>query len=215
MLILVRFFLITLCMFNSAGADIFTIDDKTLFEAEKDYGVKAKERIVDLTKLLNKINRKTEMEKLEAINNFFNKINFKTDPEVWKEKDYWATRTEFLSVADGDCEDYAIAKYFSLRQLGISSEKIFLTYVKALKPRQAHMVMTYFESPKKPPLILDNLNPKILAATQRRDLHPIFNFNGEKIYRAKQRGLGRVIPSGKVNLSKWTNLILKIKKEKQ
>ena len=210
-----RFFLITFCLFNSADANIFTIDDKTLLEAEKNYGVEAKNRIIDLTKLLNQINGKTELEKLEAVNSFFNRINFKTDPEVWKEKDYWATRTEFLSVADGDCEDYAIAKYFSLRQLGISSEKIFLTYVKAVKLRQAHMVMTYFDSPKKPPLILDNLNPLILPATEREDLHPIFNFNGEKIYRAKQRGLGRVIPSGKVNLSKWTNLILKIKKENQ
>jgi hypothetical protein len=77
------------------------------------------------------------------------------------------------------------------------------------------MVLTYYKTKNSVPLVLDNINKKILPSSKRTDLRPIFSFNGEKIYMAKQRGLGRVIPQGKINLSKWTDLILKIKKEKR
>ncbi len=193
--------------------DVYSIDERTLNVAQKEHGKEAKERIVELVKLLNKLQKKTESQKLKAINDFFNAVAYDNDIKVWDVKDYWATREEFLSVAVGDCEDYVIAKYFSLRQLDVSDEKIFLTYVKAIKYKQSHMVLTYFKTKSAVPLILDNIIQEILPANQRRDLRPLFNFNGEKIYMAKQRGLGRVVPKGKINLKKWTNLILKIKRE--
>ncbi len=192
--------------------DIYTIDEETLTFAEKYHGKEAKDRVIKLVKLLNKIDKQADLKKLEAINDFFNAIEYSNDIKVWKQKDYWATREEFLNIATGDCEDYVIAKYFSLRQLGISDKKIFLTYVKAIKYRQSHMVLTYFKTKNSTPLVLDNLNKKILPSSKRRDLRPLFNFNGEKIYMAKQRGLGRVVPKGKINLTKWSNLVLKIKK---
>ena len=192
---------------------VYTIDEKTLHTAEVVYGKKAKERLINLVKLLNKIDKYTEHQKLKEINNFFNKVKYNTDMNVWHVRDYWATREEFLDKGEGDCEDYVIAKYFSLRQLGISENKIFLTYVKAIKYRESHMVLTYFINRKAIPLVLDNINHKILPSTKRRDLRPLFSFNGEKIYMAKQRGLGRVVPQGKINLKQWSNLILKIKRE--
>jgi len=209
--ILVLLFLLT----NVHAQNIYSIDDKTLQKAEKESGVEAKNRIVALVELLNKIYKKDDLQKLEAINDFFNEVEYSSDIKTWKQKDYWATREEFLTIDTGDCEDYVIAKYFSLRQLDISNEKIFLTYVKAIKYRQSHMVLTYFKTKNSVALVLDNIDTKILPATSRRDLRPLFNFNGEKIYMAKQRGLGRVVPKGKVNLKKWSNLVLKIKKGKQ
>lgn len=192
---------------------VYTIDEETLHTAEVVYGKKAKERFINLVKLLNKIDKYTEHQKLKEINNFFNKVKYNTDMNVWHVRDYWATREEFLDKGEGDCEDYVIAKYFSLRQLSISENKIFLTYVKAIKYRESHMVLTYFTNRKAIPLVLDNINHKILPSTKRRDLRPLFSFNGEKIYMAKQRGLGRVVPQGKINLKQWSNLILKIKRE--
>jgi len=215
MIFLIRVLLFSLLCTQSYGENIFSIDKKTLFNSEKKYGYEAKQRIQELIKLLNKLDKESELKKLEDINDFFNKINYNTDLKVWNKKDYWASRAEFLNIANGDCEDYVIAKYFSLRQLGLPAEKIFLTYVKAIKYRQSHMILTYFKSKGSVPLVLDNINTKILPSTKRRDLRPLFSFNGEKIYMAKQRGLGRVVPSGKVNLSQWSELILKIKKEKK
>jgi len=198
---------------NLYAKDIYSIDAKTLNLTQKEHGKEAKERIVNLVKLLNQLHKKTDLQKLEAINDFFNTITYNNDIKIWNVKDYWATREEFLSLAVGDCEDYVIAKYFSLRQLNISDDKIFLSYVKAIKYKQSHMVLTYFKTKNSVPLILDNIIKEILPANKRKDLRPLFNFNGEKIYMAKQRGLGRVVPKGKVNLKKWTNLILKIKRE--
>jgi predicted transglutaminase-like cysteine proteinase len=195
--------------------DYYTIDNAILQKAQKEYGKEAKERLVALVKLLNELSPKSEQEKLEAINDFFNRVSFETDMQVWHKKDYWATREEFLDKDAGDCEDYVIAKYFSLLQLRFSEESMFLTYVKAIKYRQSHMVLTYFPKKNAPPLVLDNIVHKILPSTERNDLRPVFSFNGEKIFMAKQRGLGREIPRGKVNLQKWTNLILKIKREER
>ena len=204
---------ILLALTSLSAKDIYSIDKKTLQFAQKEYGEEAKSRIVSLVKLLNKIDKDKEQSQLKDINDFFNSIDFSSDLKVWKKKDYWATRQEFLNTAEGDCEDYVIAKYFSLRQLGISEKKIFLTYVKAIKYKQSHMVLTYFKTKASTPLVLDNIVKTIELSTKRKDLRPLFSFNGEKIYMAKQRGLGREVPKGKINLKKWTNLILKIKKE--
>jgi len=198
---------------NLYAKNVYTLDKAVLQSVEKNFGKDAKKRMLSLVALLNTIDNKTTFEKLKAVNDFFNKISFASDMQAWNQKDYWASREEFLEIDEGDCEDYVIAKYFSLKQLGLSDDEIFLTYVKAIKYRQSHMVLTYYKTKTSVPLILDNIVQEILPATQRTDLLPLFNFNGAKIYMAKQRGLGRMIPQGKVNLRQWTRLILKIKKE--
>jgi len=209
----ITLFLSFFTLFNAE--DKFSIDEKLLIEIQKHYSKDAKEKILNLISLLNNIQTKDEQTQLKMINNYFNEIEYKKDVIVWNKKDYWASRLEFLNQNMGDCEDYVIAKYFSLRQLGISEDKLFLTYVKAIKYKQSHMVLTYYKDKNSVPLVLDNIEKEIVSATQRKDLRPVFSFNGEKIYMAKQRGLGKEIPKGKVNLKKWTNLILKIKREKQ
>ena len=208
------------CMFlfslfiNLNAKDTYYVDDTVLIEAQKEHGKVAKNRLIKLVALLNTLQNATGIKKLTAINDFFNTVTYNSDMKTWNKKDYWATREEFLNMNEGDCEDYVIAKYFSLRQLNISEEKIFLTYVKAIKYKQSHMVLTYYEHKNSIPLILDNINRTILPATRRSDLHPLFNFNGEKIFLAKQRGLGHIVPKGKINLKQWSNLILKIKRNK-
>ena len=197
------------------ATDTFTIDDKMLVEIQKNYSKDAKEKIVNLIALLNTIKDKDESIQIKEINDYFNTLEYKSDALVWKKKDYWASRIEFLNREMGDCEDYVIAKYFSLIQLGISKDRLFLTYVKAIKYKQAHMILSYYKKKGAVPLVLDNIIKEILPATKRKDLRPVFSFNGEKIYMAKLRGLGKEIPKGKVNLKKWTNLILKIKREHQ
>ncbi len=159
--------------------------------------------------MLHEIKESNTTVKLNRVNDFFNAIQYDTDPNVWGQEDYWASRKEFLGAERGDCEDYAIAKYFTLRQLGFKSETLFLTYVRVAQSRIPHIVLTYYETPDAIPFVLDSNQPQILPADKRRDLKPIFNFNADKIYLSKQRGLGRELPGGKINLDKWTELLLK------
>ncbi|WP_069637703.1 transglutaminase-like cysteine peptidase [Campylobacter pinnipediorum] len=201
------------CYIFIALADDF-IKSSAIKNIEIRYGESARRRAVALNSLMSSIANASESEKLIRVNNFFNSFRWQDDLKVWNKKDYWATRMEFVGKGAGDCEDYVIAKYFTLKQLGIDTNKLYFTYVKAIKYNQAHMVLSYYETPKSIPLILDNINGNIKIATQRKDLIPVYSFNGDSLYLAKQEGLGQVIPGGnKKQNPKWIDLVDRIKKE--
>lgn len=128
----------------------------------------------------------SESARLERVNGFINRsVSFVSDQQAWAADDYWATPAQTLSRGQGDCEDFAIAKYFSLVSMGVPSEKLRLTFVKALTQNQAHMVLAYYPSPSEQPLILDNLDPRIRPASERRDLLPVYSFNNHGVFLAK------------------------------
>lgn len=189
------------------------ITNASIKKIEKRYGASAKKRATALQKLMSSLVGKSEQEKIKKVNDFFNRMTYVTDYNLWGAKDYWATRVEFLGKGAGDCEDYVISKYFTLKQLGVSTKKLYFTYVKAIKYRQAHMVLTYFKTPNSIPLVLDSINYKILPATSRKDLIPVYSFNGDALFLAKQTGLGQVVPSGNQKNKKWLKLVDKIKRE--
>lgn len=68
-------------------------------------------------------------EQIKAVNAFFNHFRYATDQSLWGVPDYWATPAQFIAAGAGDCEDYAIAKYFTLRALGFSDDALRLTIV--------------------------------------------------------------------------------------
>ncbi len=118
---------------------------------------------------------------------------------------------EFLASGAGDCEDFSIAKYFTLRELGVPDEKLRITYVKAVELDQAHMVLSYFANPGEEPLILDNLISEIRPASSRKDLVSVYNFNGDGLWLSRQRGEGvRVGESNKIKT--WTELRRRLQK---
>ncbi|MFZ5654826.1 MAG: transglutaminase-like cysteine peptidase [Pseudomonadota bacterium] len=128
-----------------------------------------------------------ERAQLEAVNEFFNGARFVDDADLWLESDYWATPDEFLARDAGDCEDFAIAKYITLKAMGMAPEKLRITYVKVATLQQAHMVLAYYPDPRAEPLILDNLNRRIKPAGERRDLRPIYSFNADSLWLARSR----------------------------
>ncbi|MVV49398.1 hypothetical protein EJA72_14295 [Pseudomonas sp. PB120] len=153
-----------------------------------------------------------EREQLSAVNRFFNQqLSFEDDTRIWRQTDYWATPVESLIKGAADCEDYALAKYFSLRRLGIPSEKLRITYVKALTQNQAHMVLTFYSSPTADPLVLDNLIGDIRPASQRKDLLPVYAFNAEGLYLPGANGGKR--SSDTKNLSRWQDVLKKMQAE--
>ena len=195
-------------------ADNEFIKSSTYDRIAKIYGENAKKRVVALNELMVSLKDATEQEKLIKVNDFFNRMNWRDDRDVWGQKDYWATRMELWGKGAGDCEDYVTAKYFTLKQLGVSTNKLYFTYVKAVEYNQAHMVLSYYETPKSIPLVLDNINTRIKIATQRKDLIPVYSFNGDSLFLSKQEGLGQAIPGGnKKQNPKWLNLIDRMKED--
>lgn len=191
-------------------ADVkLVISDALIENIGKEYGASAKGRVQEWQKLLADNLDEDIDEKLYSINRFFNRLDFVDDIIHWRKDDYWATPIEFLSTNAGDCEDFTIAKYFSLRELGVPAEKLRLMYVKANRLDQAHMVLAYYEQPNSVPLVLDNINPRILPASKRRDLTPVYSFNGEGLWIAKAQGRGRQVQSGGNN-SLWQDLTRRI-----
>lgn len=166
--------------------------------------IAAWQRLIDIAKDLE-----GEVEKLHNVNAFFNKLKFVDDRRLWGAEDYWATPLEFLTKNGGDCEDFAIAKYFTLLAAGVPEERLRLTYVKALDINQSHMVLTYYATPRDTPLVLDNLNPLILPATERQDLQPVYSFNGSGLWLAKSIGTGKRIDRGD-RLDPWRELLARM-----
>ena len=158
----------------------------------------------------------SELERLALVNTFFNKnIRFGTDLEVWEQEDYWATPLETLGRGAGDCEDFAIAKYFSLVALGVPEPKLRFVYVRALLQQgqtlrvEPHMVLAYYKSPGAEPLVLDNLASIIASASQRNDLTPVYSFNKEGYF----NGVLRTAMSRGTRLSRWEDLLLRATNE--
>lgn len=207
-LLLVTLLGLLLAVVARAGWDFGLI----LHNAEQRYGELglAKGRIEAWDELIRASEQLPEREKLTAVNRFFNRqLRFADDIAIWRLNDYWATPVEALVKGAGDCEDYSIAKYFTLRRLGVPSERLRITYVKALRQNQAHMVLTYYASPTADPLVLDNLIGEIRPASQRPDLLPVYAFNAEGLYLPGQAGR----KSDTKKLSRWQDLLNKMRAE--
>lgn len=147
-----------------------------------------------------------ERARLEAANSFFNRRQtFVDDPILWQQQDYWATVPEFLGAGGGDCEDFAISKFFTLLEMGVDESKLRITYVKALQLNQFHMVLAYYPTADSEPLILDNLIDEIRRAGKRTDLKPIYSFNGASLWLARAQGSGQRV-GGSDKLGLWQSL---------
>lgn len=196
------------------AADVLPpLTDAYLNTAGAKYGISAKRRLQDWDKLIKQNQNKPEPEKLRLVNDFFNRIRYVSDLEHWGVEDYWATPAELLVTNGGDCEDYAIAKYFTLVAMHVDPNKLKITYVKARVNNKmiAHMVLTYYSQPNAIPLVLDSLNKQIRPATQRPDLTPVYAFNGDGLWIVKSRTQNRVGGSGKIRF--WNEMKSRMGKE--
>ncbi|MFY0990148.1 transglutaminase-like cysteine peptidase [Halomonas sp. C05BenzN] len=147
--------------------------------------------------------------RLREVNDFFNRrVRWVDDIDNWGHEDFWATPLETMGQGQGDCEDYSIAKYITLKQLGVPGEQLRMIYVRARIGRsritQAHMVLGWYETPAAEPLVLDNLVPSITPASQRSDLDPLFSFNSSGLW-AGGSTESRADPLAR--LSRWRNVI--------
>lgn len=176
-----------------------------------------------LQELLNYAGSVDDTIKLATVNVFFNRrILFRDDIEVWRQQDYWASPLETLWKGQGDCEDYAIAKYFSLLAVGMPAQRLRLVYVRAslgapAGPQVAHMVLAYYPAPSgapdsmaADPWILDNLIGEIRPASQRPDLTPVFSFSVDGLWQGTSGSSGG---DPLARLSRWRDVLDKAREE--
>jgi predicted transglutaminase-like cysteine proteinase len=152
----------------------------------------------------------SERDLLEEVNRVLNRIAFVEDAAHWGEEDYWATPAESVASNGADCEDYTIAKYFLLKELGVPIARLRLTYVKSVKLNQAHMVLAYYARPDAEPLVLDNLEDRVRPASQRPDLIPVYSFNDEEVWVELR---GRSGPPTQIR--NWSALIARLERERR
>lgn len=182
------------------------------------YGNPAAEIVGGWRHMLEESRALSDDEKLKAVNNYFNRrLRYTSDQAAWGMLEYWATPLEFMGKAQGDCEDFAIAKYISLLIIGIPPEKLRLIYVRARfgsstsTNSEAHMVMGYYADPTGEPLILDNLVATIRPAATRTDLSPVFSFNTQGVW---VPGAQRPTSSDPTTrLSRWRDVLERIRAE--
>lgn len=191
-------------------------DAERMMAAARRLSPRAVSGVQALQPLLMQATGQDEATQLQSINQFFNRqILFREDTEAWGQVDYWASPLESLAKGQGDCEDYAIAKYFSLLAVGMPTTKLRLVYVRAQigGPQgavQAHMVLAYYAAPGAEPMILDNLITEVRPASRRPDLVPVFSFNSEGLW----QGVGpQSAGDPAARLSRWREVLVKARAE--
>ncbi|GHC25186.1 hypothetical protein GCM10008094_15220 [Aidingimonas halophila] len=179
------------------------------------YGSSGLDVIEEWLALLDRLSNSDLDTQLREVNDFFNRrVKWVDDIDIWGQKDYWATPLETLGEGRGDCEDYSIAKYITLVQLGVPVAKLRMIYVKARPGRSdetiAHMVLGYYETPSAEPRILDNLQPSIVPASQRTDLDPVFSFNSEGLWTGSST-TSKADPVAR--LSRWRRVLARMEEQ--
>jgi predicted transglutaminase-like cysteine proteinase len=123
---------------------------------------------------LDTLKNASKEEKIEAVNHYMNQIHFISDIKNYGVQDYWATPMEFLARG-GDCEDYAIAKYVSLRALGFTKAELRLVIVNDKVMHAPHaMLAVYMNGQAK---ILDNQNPNIENSAEITRYQPVYSIS--------------------------------------
>lgn len=192
---------------GTRGAPIADWDEATHFDSWQTQGAEARlKRWHDLIAAGPNLD---ESDKLRQVNEFFNGAHFVSDQELYGVEDHWATPEEFITHDAGDCEDFAIAKYFTLKAMGVEPAKLRITYVKSLVLDQAHMVLAYYPTPDAEPLILDNLNQLIKPAGERPDLRPVYSFNTEALWLSRTRN-EQIQAGDPAQLQQWRQLVARL-----
>jgi len=113
-------------------------------------------------------------EKLKTVNAFFNKWPYRLDQDAYGTSDWWATPQEFLKLS-GDCEDFAITKYYALRELGFSAEDMRIVVLQDRIRGIAHAILVVFVDTEA--YVLDNVSSVVFSHKKYRHYVPYYSLN--------------------------------------
>ena len=170
------------------------------------------------SQLVGYINSLPETHRAGYVNMVMNGFRYAPDIETTGEEDHWDTPLEFVARGAGDCEDFAIAKYFMLLESGLAPELVRLAFVfytgdaKALgvtaaRPKRTHVVVLQYQHiGDRDPLVLDAV-PHIAPLSEREDLHLVFEFAADGSYAS---AVAESVVSGRAisrMVAKWSDVL--------
>lgn len=117
---------------------------------------------------------KPELEVLKTVNRYFNRWPYRIDRELYGVSEFWATPQEFMKRS-GDCEDYSIAKFFILRDLGYPNDKVRVVILKDTIRNIGHAVLAVYALGDI--LILDSLTDLIFSHKKYQHYVPQYSMN--------------------------------------
>lgn len=123
---------------------------------------------------LNGLRGMDRLRQLRAVNRFANRWRYVEDIVNYGIIDYWATPRQFFN-RNGDCEDYAIVKYMSLRYLGWSARSLRVVVLQDDNLRVAHAVLAAYVGGRA--LILDNQIKQVIDHRRVFHYRPIYSLN--------------------------------------
>ncbi len=143
-------------------------------EESNDINCTDNSKACELEKFLTSIKSLDPKEQIEKVNSYHNKTRYILDIKNWGVSDYWATLMEFLRQ-NGDCEDYAIAKYISLKKIGFDSDDLRIVILHDQNLKLMHSVLAVYQEDKI--YILDNQVKAVLEDTRIHHYVPIYSIN--------------------------------------
>ncbi len=130
-------------------------------------------------KFVRSVQNESPVRQLLKVNLWFNGFPYKQDNWVYGEDDYWATPSEFLENG-GDCEDYVITKYLTLRQLGFSSKNMKIAMVYDVFSGTDHSLLIVEHDNET--YVLDNRENMTVAAHYAKRYKPHYIFNENNLW---------------------------------
>jgi len=149
---------------------VFSVTPFQRVQILKEYDPDALRRLDDFADRLARLRALEPARRMNELNTYVNGYRSEYDGVIHRREEYWATPREFLIAGYGDCEEYAMTKYFALLELGQDPQSLCLGIVRDRYSGGGHMVLLIFENALPSPLVLDNLSFKILPMSQRSDL---------------------------------------------
>ncbi len=131
-------------------------------------------RLDDWEKIIADARPLSHIEQLRLVNDRMNSKRYIVDPVNWGTNDYWATVFEFLD-RNGDCEDYAVSKYVTLRKLGWSADSMRIVILRDTKLNLNHAILAAYTD--EGIYIGDNQVDGIVKANSIRHYKPIYSIN--------------------------------------
>ena len=156
-----------------------------------------------LERLIAKASTMPDPEKIALVHRFFeDNIEWRPDLYEYSVAEYWATPAEVMERKAGDCEDIAIAKYFTLREAGMTDDQLKIVYGRIhVGVWLPHMVLVCGADQA----VLDNAECRILTLEERRDFSPVLGFNLSGLWPFKN-GVFKLLTTNYKKLRKWKEL---------
>lgn len=157
------------------------LSQSMLIEVQSQYGEQSMGRLRSWQELIANSTYAADIEKLRLTNEFINQNRLAHSQDYQDNSNYRATPFEFLILGSGDSEDFAIAKYSTLREMDVEANKLRLTYSQSIEDDNYQMILAYYQPPDQEPLLLDNIENQVRPASANEDIRPLYSFSSKDI----------------------------------